>query len=203
MLLRLMRVHDLEPDPIVQFQSWYDEVCRSEQAMPDAMTLATTGEDGAPAARIVLLKSVDEGGFVFFTNYQSRKAHELERNRRAALVFYWPTWGRQVRIEGTVGRVSEDESRQYFASRPRGSKLAAWASPQSQVLPDRARLDALRQDVAARFTGDEVPCPPFWGGYRVRPQAIEFWLTQSDRLHDRVVYTRVGTGPWTQARLAP
>ena len=169
--------------------------------MPDAMALATSTADGRPSVRMVLLKLADESGFGFHTNYESRKGEELAANPRAALLFHWQPLGRQVRVEGVVERSSSEESEEYFRTRPVGSRLAAWASPQSRPLADRAELERLYEDARARF-GDEVPLPPHWGGFRLVPDAYEFWQHGDDRLHDRVRYTREGGG-WKRERLAP
>ena len=166
------------------------------------MTLATATRFGSPSARIVLLKSFDEGGFVFYTNYNSRKGIELEENARACLLFYWPALWRQVRIEGTVERVSAEESDQYFQSRPLGSKIGAWASDQSTEIENRAALEKRFDEFNSRF-GDNVPRPPHWGGYRVKPSLIEFWQGQENRLHDRLRYTLSDDGGWVIERLAP
>lgn len=192
---------ELGRDPIVQFQSWFEA---AQQASPSAAaaTLATASPDGAPSARIVLLRGVDAEGFVFFTNRRSRKGNELAANPRAALVFHWWDLGRQVRIEGVVEEVSEAESDEYWRTRPRASQVAAWASPQSEPLGDRRELDAAVAAAERRYVGADVPRPPFWGGYRVRPSVIEFWVHQDDRLHDRVRYVRSPDG-WARGRLAP
>ena len=166
------------------------------------MTLATATRFGLPSARIVLLKSFDERGFVFYTNYNSRKGNELEENARACLLFYWPQLWLQVRIEGTVERVSEEESDQYFNSRPLGSKIGAWASEQSTRVEDRAALDKRFEEFSSKFT-DNVPRPPHWGGYRVKPSVIEFWQGQDNRLHDRLRYALQDNGDWLIDRLAP
>jgi pyridoxamine 5'-phosphate oxidase len=188
-------------DPIAHFRAWLDEA-ESASENSAAMTLATATANGAPSARVVLLRGVDNRGFVFFTNRRSRKGRELGENPRAALVFHWWALGRQVRVEGHVEEVAESESQGYWRTRPRPSQLAAWASPQSEALRDRRELDDAVEEAARRFENDDVPLPPFWGGYRVVPAVIEFWLHRDDRLHDRVRYTRVGES-WTGERLAP
>jgi pyridoxamine 5'-phosphate oxidase len=167
------------------------------------MTLATASADGAPSARIVLLKAFDERGFVFFTDYRSRKGAELEANPRAALVLYWGELDRQVRITGRVGRTSHEDSARYFSSRPLGSRLGAWASHQSRVIPGRAALEADLREVEARFGDGDVPLPEHWGGYRVAPETIEFWQGRESRLHDRIRYSREGGGRWRVERLSP
>jgi pyridoxamine 5'-phosphate oxidase len=195
---------NLDANPIRQFQAWYDEVLANGVSEQDAisMTLATATQDGGPDARIVLLKSFDDQGFVFYTNYQSRKGKELAENPRACLLFYWsPVW-RQVRIEGSIEKVSDAESEEYFQSRPLGSKLGAWASNQSEVIASRANLEARFAEIQKRF-GDNVPRPPHWGGYRVRPHTIEFWQGQENRLHDRLRYRLQNDGTWVIERLGP
>ncbi|MEP0547774.1 MAG: pyridoxamine 5'-phosphate oxidase [Rhodothermales bacterium] len=191
-----------DADPLRFFERWFDEAVSAEVREPNAMTLATLGADGQPAARIVLLKGVDAEGFVFYTNYESRKARELEAHPRAALVFWWEALERQVRIEGTVGRVDAAESDAYFASRPRGSRLGAWASDQSRPIADRAVLEEKLAEVEAAYPGDAVPRPPHWGGYRLTPTLFEFWQGRASRLHDRLEYTP-GPDGWTIRRLAP
>lgn len=192
---------DVAAEPFTQFQHWFDEVLRAELPTPNAMTLATVAADGAPAARIVLLKGIDHNGFVFYTNYHSRKGRELTANPRAALVFHWAELEREVRIEGTVGKVSAAESDEYFTSRPLGSRHAAIASPQSEVVANRAALEA-RFAAAAGDHGDSAPRPAHWGGYRLLPVAVEFWQGRPNRLHDRLLYTLNGNR-WTISRLAP
>jgi pyridoxamine 5'-phosphate oxidase len=167
------------------------------------MALATATTDGHPSVRLVLLRGFDERGFVFFTNYESRKARELEHNPRAALVFYWPELDRQVRTEGNVERISAEESDAYFQSRARGSRLGAWASPQSQIIASREVLDRRMEELEAEYREAEVPRPPYWGGYRVIPASVEFWQGQTDRLHDRLRYRRLEGGSWCLERLAP
>jgi pyridoxamine 5'-phosphate oxidase len=189
-------------NPYEQFARWYEDARRATDDKAGAMTVATATPDGRPSARVVLLRGLDERGFVFYTNYDSRKAEELAANPQAAAVFYWPELDRQVRVEGTVARVSAAESEAYFAGRPRGHRVGAWASPQSQPIPDRAFLERRLADVEARFDGVDVPLPEFWGGYRIEPATLEFWCNRSDRLHDRVRYRRDGSD-WVIERLAP
>lgn len=192
----------VDPDPIRQFVAWLDEAQAAGVAHPETMALATASTDGTPSARMVLLKGADERGFVFFSNTGSRKGGELAENPRAALVLYWRELGRQVRVDGRVERVPDDESRAYFDTRPRASRLSAWASPQSRPVESRAELERLVAQAAARFPGNEVALPPHWGGYRVVPETIELWEHRDSRLHDRVLYTRAGSG-WRRERLAP
>ncbi len=200
---RSLDVSDLAASPLDQFRRWFDEAKASGQVQPEAMCLATSTADGRPSARMVLLRGLDERGFAFFTNYDSRKGRELTANPRAALVFYWGTLDRQVRIEGPVEVVSAAESDAYFAGRPRGSQLGAWASPQSQVLLDRAALEARLSEVQARFLEGSVPRPQRWGGFRVVPESVEFWQDRPNRLHDRLRYVRKPDGEWEVQRLAP
>ncbi|RPJ47998.1 MAG: pyridoxamine 5'-phosphate oxidase [Betaproteobacteria bacterium] len=192
---------DVAAEPFTQFQRWFDEVLRAELPTPNAMTLATVAADGMPSARIVLLKGIDHNGFVFYTSYHSRKGRELTVNPRAALVFYWNELEREVRIEGAVEKVSAAESDEYFASRPLGSRHAAIASPQSEVVASRAMLET-RFAAAADDHGDTAPRPAHWGGYRLLPVAVEFWQGRPNRLHDRLLYTRTADR-WTISRLAP
>lgn len=193
---------DVDPDPFAQFGRWFDEVVAAKLPEPNAMSLATVDAAGRPSARIVLLKAADGRGFTFYTNYRSRKAQELTDGSLAALLFYWPELERQVRIEGAVEKVEVATADAYWVSRPRLSRIGAWASPQSQPLPDRASLEARFTEVAARFPDDSVPRPPHWGGYRVVPAAFEFWQGRASRLHDRIVYQREGAN-WRIGRLAP
>lgn len=191
-----------DADPIELFGLWFEAAGESGILLPDAVSLATASADGAPSARMVLLKGVDERGFVFYTNYESRKAQELEENPRAAMCCHWAVHQRQVRINGPVERTSAEESAAYFATRPRGSQLGAWASKQSGPLAVRSELEARLEDVTSRFSDGEVPLPDFWGGYRIVPEAIEFWQGRADRLHDRLVFKRVDDG-WASERLHP
>lgn len=193
---------DVASDPLQQFARWFDDAQRAEIVEPNAMTLATCASDGAPSARIVLLKEVGPGGFVFFTDYRSRKGRDLADNPRAALCFFWKEIERQVRIDGTTSRVSPEESAAYFRSRPAGSRVGAWASVQSAVIPDRAWLEGEVARVAERYREGEVPLPPHWGGYRVRPVEMEFWQGRESRLHDRIRY-RLDGDAWVRERLSP
>ena len=193
---------DVVPDPIEQFRRWFDETIAAGLHEPNAMTLATATPDGRPSARVVLLKGFDGRGFVFYTNYGGRKGRELDENARAALLFYWGELERQVRIEGTASRVPEEESDAYYASRPRGSRLGAWASEQSRVVEGREVLEGRIRGLEAEYEGREVPRPPFWGGYRVVPEIVEFWQGRENRLHDRIVYRWEGAG-WEIGRLQP
>lgn len=189
-------------DPSVQFARWFQEALNAGFTEPNAMTLATADAQGRPSARIVLLKGYDERGFVFFTNYASRKGEELARNPCAALLFHWVELERQVRIEGSVAKVAEEESDIYYRSRPLASRLGAWASPQSQVLAQREELEARLAQLSAEY-GEDPPRPPHWGGYRLAPSVLEFWQGRESRLHDRLRYTREGPGQWRIERLAP
>ncbi len=191
------------PDPLAQFRRWFDEARATHAVWTDAMTLATAGATGRPSARAVLLRGLDERGVVFYTSYESRKARELARNAEAALVFLWPAQRRQVRVEGRVAKISAAESDAYFASRPRGHRLAAWVDRQSEVVASRDVLERRMAALTVRYRGKPVPRPPYWGGYRLRPRAIEFWQSRANRLHDRLRYTRLAHGGWRIERLAP
>lgn len=201
LVIGIVDERDLGPDPITSLRSWLLE---SEQASsrPQVMTLATATPDGRPSARVVLLRGLDDRGLTFFTNRDSRKGDELRENPRAALVLHWWDLGRQVRVEGTVEEVDRSESSEYWESRPRGSRIAAWASAQSRPVGGRAELDDAYADAESRFAGGDVPLPDHWGGYRVRPDVVEFWTHRENRLHDRVRFTR-DSSSWRSERLAP
>ncbi|MHB0968459.1 MAG: pyridoxamine 5'-phosphate oxidase [Thermoanaerobaculia bacterium] len=192
----------LDRDPFVQFGRWFADAQSAAIDLAEGVVLATATSAGRPSIRTVLLKGFDERGFVFFTNYRSRKGRELEENRAAALLFWWKELARQVRVEGTVTPTTEEESNAYFATRPRGSQLGAWASEQSEIIPSRAALEEATEQMAARFGDGPIPRPPHWGGYRLHPLELEFWQGQPDRLHDRFVYSRDGAR-WKIARVAP
>ncbi|WP_448572267.1 pyridoxamine 5'-phosphate oxidase [Trichothermofontia sp.] len=202
----VLREADMAADPMQQFARWFKQAVAAEVPQPNAMTLATVGPTGLPSARIVLLNGVDATGFLFYTHYHSRKGQELAANPHAALVFLWHELERQVRIEGTVEQLPAAVSDTYFQTRPRGSQLGAWASPQSQVIADRTELEARLQVVSQQYGDRPVPRPPDWGGYRVCPQTIEFWQGRPNRLHDRLRYRQQGTRispDWHLERLAP
>jgi pyridoxamine 5'-phosphate oxidase len=189
-------------DPVALFRAWFAAAQRAGLVLPESMTLATATADGVPAARLVLLKGVSPQGFTFFTNYDSRKGQELAANPRAALAFHWPILQRQVRVEGRVERLSPEESSAYFRTRPRGARIGAWASRQSETLESREELERRVREVDQRYPGEDVPCPPFWGGYRVIPERMEFWQGRINRLHDRLLFERRGDG-WEAVRLYP
>lgn len=194
---------DLNTDPIKQFQNWFEcAVAKDSSGDVNAMVLATADKNGRPSSRTILLKGVDERGFIFYTNYDSRKGREVAENPNAALTFYWPDWERQVCVAGTVSKISVEESESYFKSRPRGSRLAAWASNQSDAVSDRAILDKKWDEMAAKFP-DDIPLPPNWGGYVLKPERIEFWQGRVNRLHDRFCYTRQPDNSWKLERLSP
>lgn len=199
----VLREDELHPDPIEQFREWFSQALETDVHEPTAMTLATASPDGRPSARMVLLKGIEPEGFVFYTDYRSRKARELEANPHAALVFFWPELERQVRVTGVVRRVTAAESEAYFRSRPPGSRIAAWASRQSEVLQSRAELEDRIREMRERFADGEIPLPPHWGGYRLEPETIEFWQGRESRLHDRIRYSRLSDGGWRTERLSP
>jgi pyridoxamine 5'-phosphate oxidase len=198
-----MKAGDLLPDPIAQFRRWFDEALAADVAMPEAMTLATADAAGRPSARTILLKGVDEDGFRFFTNVDSRKGRELVENPHAALVFHWAQEPRrQVTVAGSVTPLPREEADAYFRTRPLGSRLGAWASRQSEVIPDRETLERAYAEAAASF-GEDPPLPPWWGGYRLSPVRLEFWQNRPNRLHDRFRYSRDEAGSWLLERLSP
>ena len=199
---RGMRRADLKADPIQQFGDWFKTATEVGVHEPNAMTLATVGATGTPLQRTVLLKGFDENGFVFFSNYESRKATDMRTNPQVCLLFPWLTLERQVIIEGAMARVAREESETYFHSRPRASQLAAWGPPQSSIIPGRAQLEESFKAVERRYEGQEVPLPPHWGGWRLSPETVEFWQGRRSRLHDRLRYRRSNDG-WTVERLAP
>ena len=190
-------------DPIKQFESWYGETCETDISESSAMILATVDKEGQPWQRTVLLKSFDENGFIFFTNYSSRKAEHIESNNKVSLLFPWHPLGRQVKIAGTAEKISTAESLKYFLSRPRGSQIGAWASHQSKVVKNRALLDAMFDEMKNKFLDGDIPLPSFWGGYRIVPKTIEFWQARDSRLHDRFFYSKSDSGCWGNERLAP
>lgn len=195
---------DIEKTPLKQFEKWFKDALKAEILEPNAMTLATASKEGIPSARIVLLKDYDEDGFTFFTNYSSNKGQQLAENPFAALVFFWGDLERQIRIEGVIEKISIHESTSYYHSRPKGSQLGAWASPQSSVIPNRTFLELNLKKLEEQYKNEEIiPKPDFWGGYRLIPNLIEFWQGRSNRLHDRIVYKRQKDESWTIERLAP
>lgn len=193
----------VDPDPLAQFRSWFDEERAAGYDMPEAAAVATATAEGSPSVRMVLVKQFEPAGFVFFTNYDGRKGRELTENPRAALLFYWPRLSRQVRIEGPAQRVSREDTERYVRSRPRGSQLSALASPQSRVVESRGELEERVVELSARYDGIELPVPPAWGGFRIAPLSFEFWQHRADRLHDRLMYRPVDGGGWHIVRLAP
>jgi pyridoxamine 5'-phosphate oxidase len=193
----------IDRDPIKQFQAWFNNAIEAKLPLPEAMTLATATPDGKPSARMVLLKQVDNAGFVFFTNYRSAKARQLEANPYAALVFYWAQLDRQVRVEGSVTRTSAPESRDYFQTRPRESQIGAWASAQSEVISGRDVLEQRAQELESLYCDRGIDCPEHWGGYRLKPERIEYWTSRVGRLHDRILYELQPDDSWTISRLAP
>ena len=197
------RKKDAEPDPIQQFDRWFQDAVAAEPELPEAASLSTAGTDGRPSARIVLLKDFDERGFVFYSNYESRKGRELNENPHAALVFYWCQLKRQISITGRVDKVSREQSEAYYKTRPRGSQIGGHASRQSEVISSRKVLEERIREVTTEYEGKEIPLPSYWGGYRLNPEAIEFWQGRLDRLHDRLLYTRQPDGGWQIERLSP
>jgi pyridoxamine 5'-phosphate oxidase len=194
---------DADPDPVAQFEKWFSDARSAGLAEPNAMTLATVSSAGQPSARMVILREVNPDGFVFYTNYRSQKGRELALNSRAALVFFWQELGRQVRVTGSVVKTSRAETEAYFRTRPRGAQLSAWASWQSSVIPGREVLERRVEKLESRYAGESIPPPPGWGGYRLRPDAMEFWQGRENRLHDRLRYSRMPGGRWRIERLAP
>lgn len=194
---------DLNANPVMQFDKWYADTQSTDLPENSAMILATVDKDGQPWQRTVLLKSFDENGFIFFTNYSSRKAAHIEENNKVSLLFPWHALGRQVKVSGTAKKISTAESLKYFLTRPRGSQLGAWASHQSKVVKNRALLDAMFDEMKNKFHQGEIPLPSFWGGYCIEPRTIEFWQARDSRLHDRFIYTINDDDSWTPERLAP
>jgi pyridoxamine 5'-phosphate oxidase len=198
-----MEPTELASDPMAQLSAWI-EAARDEGAdVPEAFSLATASSDGAPSVRLLLARAIDADGLVFYTDRRSRKGRDLAANPRGAAAFHWPRLGRQARLAGTVQEVDAVESNAYFATRPRGSRISAWASAQGEPIPDRAALDATWVDAERRFPDDDIPLPPFWGGYRLVPEVVEFWQSRTNRLHDRIEFVRRGDGEWQRRRLQP
>jgi len=195
--------HELHSSPLNQFENWYQDISAADIYEPGAMSLATVDADGQPWQRIVLLKLFDEKGFVFFTNYESRKAQQLAVNLNVSLLFPWHALGRQVIITGETEKISTAESLKYFSTRPRGSQIGAWSSGQSQLINSRSILETMVNSMKQKFEDKEVPLPPFWGGYRVKPKTFEFWQARDSRLHDRFIYRVEETGEWSSQRMAP
>jgi len=201
--LATLDISTVASNPFKQFEQWFGEAQHSQVLEPNAMTLATVNEFGRPSARIVLLKGLEEDKFVFYTNYQSAKGHDLDKNPACAITFFWPEMERQIRIEGVAERQNNEKSEQYFQSRPRASQISAWASPQSTVVKDRTILEERAAQIETKFTGQEkLPKPNQWGGYKIEPLSIEFWQGRTGRLHDRILYTKT-TDTWKISRLAP
>ena len=196
-------IDDLDANPFKQFELWFNQAIEVNLREPNAMVLATTGKDMMPSARTVLLKIFDESGFVFFSNYKSKKAKDIEENPKAAVLFPWLDLDRQVKIEGSIEKISSKESLKYFLSRPKGSQLGAWVSHQSEVISSRSLLEAKFNEIKNKFVKGEIPFPSFWGGYIIKPQTIEFWQAGTNRLHDRFVYTLQNDNSWKIERLAP
>ncbi len=194
---------DTAEDPIKQFDKWFNEALKSEQHEPTAMTLATATYDGRPSARIVLMKGFDSNGFAFYTNYLSRKGKEIAKNPLGALLFFWDVLERQVRIEGTIEKLSKEDSDQYFRSRPKGSQIGAIVSPQSQEIADRDELEKKWNETVTQYADKDVPKPSYWGGYVLKPRLVEFWQGRESRLHDRIVYKKIDNKNWKKVRLAP
>ena len=194
---------DLAKDPIRQFESWLRDACESEALDPNAMSVSTVGSDGRPSCRMVLLKYYDENGFVFYTNHESNKAVQIAENQNVALLFFWPTLGRQIGIRGSAAKISKSDTLKYFATRPRGSQIGAWVSAQSSVISSRSLLEAKFAEIKQKFADGEVPLPSFWGGYRVSPESVEFWQSRTNRLHDRFLYSQATADTWSIERLSP
>ena len=194
---------DVLPDPVAQFERWFADAQQAQIHEPNAMHLATVSADGRPTARIVLLKGIEDGGFLFYTNYRSQKGQQLQQQPYAALTFFWPELERQVRIEGAVSQLSDERSTAYFHSRPRGSQLGAWVSPQSEVIADRTVLEQRQRELAEQYADQSIPRPPHWGGFALQPHRLEFWQGRPSRLHDRLRYQRQEENSWTIERLAP